>query len=349
MFTISVCMIVKNEEEVISRILSCVKKFADEIIIVDTGSTDSTISICKTFTKNIFHFEWCNDFSKARNFSFSKATKEYIMWLDADDFITQPNIQKILDLKKTNNPADCYMFKYVMGFIDNTPTFEFFRERLLKRSCNYKWCGFVHEAITPHGKIIYKDIEIEHRKIKTSEPKRNLKLYRDALTRGVKFNPREQYYYSRELYFNNYFKHAIIELKKYLKLGDTYEPNLTGAHLILAKCYIQTNQLNHAKQTLINSISNYLPTSEMCCLLASVFDMLNKSDMAILWYNIALITPKNADGFVQKDYYEYIPYVELCRLFYRIDYNKSKYYFLKAKALKPNSAEIIYNQQFFDN
>lgn len=83
-------MIVKDEEKVIARCLDSVKDLVDEIIIVDTGSTDKTKEIVSQYTNKIYDFEWCNDFSKARNFSFSKATKDYIMWLDADDVI-EPN------------------------------------------------------------------------------------------------------------------------------------------------------------------------------------------------------------------------------------------------------------------
>ena len=71
---ISVCLIVKDEELVIERCLCCVQKFADEIIVVDTGSKDRTKELAKKFTDKVFDFEWDDDFSKARNFSFSKAT-----------------------------------------------------------------------------------------------------------------------------------------------------------------------------------------------------------------------------------------------------------------------------------
>lgn len=95
MITLSLCMIVKDEEDVLRRCLDSVKEIVDEIIIVDTGSTDKTKLIASEFTDKIFDFKWCDDFSKARNFSFSKATKEYIIWLDADDVILEEDKLKI--------------------------------------------------------------------------------------------------------------------------------------------------------------------------------------------------------------------------------------------------------------
>ena len=76
MFTLSVCLIVKDEEEVLERCLNCVSQFADEIVVIDTGSKDKTVEIAKRFTNCVHSFQWENDFSKARNFSFSKATKD---------------------------------------------------------------------------------------------------------------------------------------------------------------------------------------------------------------------------------------------------------------------------------
>ncbi len=94
MITISLCMIVKNEEKVLARCLESVKDIVDEIIIVDTGSTDKTKEIAYRYTQNVYDFEWIHDFSAARNYSFSKATKDYQMWLDADDIITEENRKK---------------------------------------------------------------------------------------------------------------------------------------------------------------------------------------------------------------------------------------------------------------
>lgn len=84
---LSLCMIVKNEEKVLERCLNSVKNIVNEIIIVDTGSSDQSKDIAKLFTDKIYNFEWCDDFSKARNFAASKASNDWILVLDADEFL----------------------------------------------------------------------------------------------------------------------------------------------------------------------------------------------------------------------------------------------------------------------
>ena len=100
MITISVCMIVKNEERVLARCLDSLKGIADEIIIVDTGSTDKTKKIAAGYTEKIYDYKWENDFAAARNFSFSKATKQYIYQADADEVINEENRRKFMQLKE---------------------------------------------------------------------------------------------------------------------------------------------------------------------------------------------------------------------------------------------------------
>src|SRR5690554_6641792 len=100
MYKISLCMIVKNEEEVLAQCLDSVKDICDEIIIADTGSTDRTKEIAGKYTDKIYDFEWIDDFSAARNFAFSKATMDYILWLDADDVLLGEDQEKLKKLKK---------------------------------------------------------------------------------------------------------------------------------------------------------------------------------------------------------------------------------------------------------
>jgi glycosyltransferase involved in cell wall biosynthesis len=97
MFTLSVCMIVKDEEPVLARCLACARRFADEIIVVDTGSVDRTKEIAAGFTDRVYEYAWRDDFAAARNYSYSLANCDYIMWLDADDVVeAQPALPVLL-------------------------------------------------------------------------------------------------------------------------------------------------------------------------------------------------------------------------------------------------------------
>ena len=155
---ISVCMIVKNEEEVLARCLACVTSFADEIIVVDTGSTDKTKEIAAGFTDKLYDFAWCDDFSKARNYSFSKATQDFIMWLDADDVILQEDQEQLVELKQRLQPeVSIVMMKYHPAFDDKgNPTFSYYRERLMNRRMQHRWSGVIHEAVSYTHLDVYK-------------------------------------------------------------------------------------------------------------------------------------------------------------------------------------------------
>jgi len=98
-------MIVKNAQCTIERCLDSVRHIVDEMNIIDTGSTDRTKDIVQNYTSRIFDFPWCDHFANARNFSFQQATKEYILWLDADDIMTKENQHKLLLLKQSLYPT----------------------------------------------------------------------------------------------------------------------------------------------------------------------------------------------------------------------------------------------------
>lgn len=93
--TISLCMIVRNEAQNIELALKSASAFVDEIIIVDTGSTDNTPELCRKYTDKLYHFTWCDDFSAARNESLKYATKEWILVLDADEILEPLSAAKL--------------------------------------------------------------------------------------------------------------------------------------------------------------------------------------------------------------------------------------------------------------
>ena len=179
MITISLCMIVKNEEQVLARCLESVKDIVDEIVLVDTGSEDKTREIARKYTEKIYEFIWQDDFAAARNEAFAKATMDYCMWLDADDVLTKENQENLVELKENlDKDTDIVMMKYAVSEDeDGKPLFSYYRERLIRNGRGFRWEGRVHEAIVPSGKIVYSNIVISHRKVKLGDENRNLRIY----------------------------------------------------------------------------------------------------------------------------------------------------------------------------
>lgn len=352
----SLAMIVKNEQAVIDRCLKSVEGLFDEIIIVDTGSTDKTKELLTKYTSLIYDFEWVDDFSKARNFAFSKASGDYIMWLDADDVMPNKTRQKFINLKKqiANSLPDVVMMKYDIAFDTNgNASFSYYRERIIKNHAGFVWQDPVHEVIQPSGKIIYSKISVEHRPIKNKKATdRNLKIYQNLLKNGVKFSPRQQYYYSRELMFNGLYKQAITNLNEFLNMENAWLQNKISACIDLYKCYLCLGENLKAKQSLIKSFEFALPTAQACCLLADLFFKERNFNLAIFWYKCALNDKldETSGAFVEKQYYTTYPLLQLCVCYYKLgNIELSKKYNDKVAKFDNSNPYYLNNIKFFNS
>lgn len=352
MITISLCMIVKDEQDVIARCLESVKEIVDEIIIVDTGSHDKTVEIAAQYTKNIYHFDWIDDFAAARNFSFSKATKQYLLWLDADDVIQQNDKELFLKLKQTlSDTIDIVMMPYHTAFDqNNNATHSYYRERLLKRENNFKWLGAVHEAIPPKGNILYSNVAISHKKLHPSDPNRNIRIFEKLIAEGHTLEPRQQFYYARELYYHKRYHEAIKLFEQFLKEQKGWIENNISACIDLANCYKQINQQQYALLSLYRSFLYDVPRGEVCCEIGNIFLARKQYKTAIFWFQTAASQKPDiaTGGFFTTDCYDYIPYLQLCVCYDRLgDFKTAAMYNQKAKQCKPNDAAVLQNEIYF--
>lgn len=346
--TLSVCMIVKNEEETLARCLDCASKFADEIVIVDTGSADKTVEIARRYTEKVYFFEWRDDFSAARNYSLEMAKGDLLMWLDADDVISDENAEKILQLKQDAN-FDMAFLKYAAAFDNGKPSFVYYRERIFKRDKGYRFSGCVHEAVTPAGKIIYSDAVIEHRKQKSSDPVRNLRILQNRIIAGISLDERQKFYYGRELYFNGMFPEAAAVLENFLT-GDGWVENKVEACLNLYRIYAAMNRLEQAENALLRSFLFAEPTAEACCVLGELFILKNDVNSAIYWYKTAIAAGDKLrrGGFVNLDYCNFIPNLQLCMLYDRLGDKKTACKYNEAAGkYKPDNESYLYNKKYF--
>ena len=351
--TISLCMIVKNEEMNLARCLDSVADLVEEIIIVDTGSKDRTVEIASHYTTKVYSHPWKDDFSDARNYSFSKAAMDYCMWMDADDILEEREKDKFLKLKQSLTPdIDMVMMKYHTAFDEaGKPSFSYFRERWIRNCGLYRWIGAVHEVIPPKGRILYSDLGICHKKTGPGSPDRNLKIYQKLLAEGKQLEPRQQYYYGRELYYHEEYKEAVCVFEQFLLSEEGWIENKIEACAICARCYEKLGQEQAALLTLLRSMSFDLPRAELCCEIGKYFLEHESFYHAIYWYETALKIPKNeySGGFILPDCYDYIPLLQLCVCYDKLgDRQKAKEYNERAGVCKPYSKAYLYNKQYFE-
>ena len=353
MITISLCMILKDEEEVLDRCLSSVKGLVDEIIIVDTGSTDATKQIALQYTDQVFDFAWIDDFAAARNYAFSKANKEYCMWLDADDVIEEKDRLDFLTLKNTLTlDTDIVMMRYNTAFDDDgNPSFWYYRERIIRNDQSHPWQGAVHEVITPNGNLLYSDVAICHRKLGAGDPDRNLNIYRKLLAEGRILSAREQYYYSRELYYHQLYDDAIEAFGVFLSLPDGWMEDKIEACIMSSKCYMLTGKSDEALLMLFRSLLYDIPRAEVCCEIGDCFMKTGRFETAAFWFETALDCQMDyrKGGFILPDCYDYIPAIQLCVCYDKLgEVEKAKAYNDKAGEYKPNASAFLHNKKYFD-
>lgn len=348
---ISLCMIVRDEEQSLARCLSSVEGIADEIIIVDTGSTDRTKEIAKSFGAKVYDFKWVDDFAAARNYSFSKATKEFILWLDADDVIEEADREKFLLLKKMIPPhVDSVMMNYHLAFqSDGTPTFTVRRNRLVRRSRGFRWIGAVHEYLDVQGPRMNSDIAITHRKMKPYTD-RNLQIYRRKKEKGEPFDPRDMYYFANELRDHGHYDEAIAQYEAFLDTGLGWVEDRIAACYKLSDCYGAKKDKSAQFKALFRSLEFDRPRAEVCCRLGWLFLEDTKLPQAVFWYDLAtrLGNPPENGAMVERATWTWLPWLQLCVCYDRLgDREKAFECNEKARAIFPSHPAVQQNRAYF--
>ncbi|THE09243.1 glycosyltransferase [Bacillus timonensis] len=353
MVTISLCMIVKNEEEVLARCLETVKDIVDEINIVDTGSTDRTVEIAKQYTDRVFFFEWIGNFAAARNESFKYATKEYILYLDADDVLLEEDRKKFKELKETlDQSVDSVSMYYDAGTDEfGNVTLRYRRNRLVKREKNFVWKGDCHQYLEVYGKIINSDISVTHKKVKHSVG-RNLNIYQNKIDRGDKFSARDYFYYGNELRENGHYEKAIDAYDKNIALKEGWIEDKVYACINKADCYRFLGDLENELKSLFQSFEfSKTPRAETCSRIGYNFQIKREYNAAIYWYNLATqLHPDSAKwSFSYPAYYTWYPHLQMCVCYYNLgQLQKSYYHNEEAAKYRPQDPRILHNKKLLE-
>lgn len=350
--TLAVTMIVKNESAVLARALDGAKSIADEIIVVDTGSTDDTRDIARRYTDKVYGRDWNGDFSAARNFALSQVTTDYWLWLDADDIVPERTAKGIARIMKAIDGADIVMLPYIVSVNSaGKPDFSYYRERIVKNRSDYFWRGRVHEAIDLHGKIIYKPFPIFHGKPQNrSAGTRNLDIYNAMLADGDVLSPRELYYYARELFYNGHIQKAEREFAAFIAEPNGFYVNKIDACVLRARCLFSLGNKREARECAASAFVFGPPTAELCCLLGELYFDISDYRTSAFWYKTALAAKPDATSgeFVKTDFSTIVPLIWLAVCYVRLgDTDRAFAYHKRAAKISPTHPSVIANTEYF--
>lgn len=274
---LSVSMIVKNEESCLATCLRSVVG-ADELVVVDTGSTDRTREIAAEFGAKLFDFPWIDDFAAARNFSLSKCTGDFVLILDADEALEYGGIAKVRaaieragDFKtigvKCISASDHMKTVWkinrqgilvghseqLQGPIPTEHGNVHWQPRIFKRCPYVFWKGAIHNYLSvvednPSDVVIRYGYSEAHKK----DPDRSLRI----LMKVLEENPsavRETYYLAREYWYRRDYESAVKWYTDYLKRAQ-WAPEMADGWLMLARCLWQLQRGDEARDCCLQAI-----------------------------------------------------------------------------------------------
>jgi glycosyltransferase involved in cell wall biosynthesis len=272
--TVSLCLIVKNEEARLAACLRSAASLCDEVIVVDTGSTDRTKQIAAGFGARIIDFPWCDDFSRARNEALRQASSDWIFWLDADDRLDVENrekLERLLARLPEENVA--YIMRCVSLAADGRTVLSFVdHPRLFRKRSWVEWKYRVHEQILPSilrggARLQQVDIRIRHEgyqdpAVRRRKDERNLRLLRlDA----------EEYPEDHAVLFHlgmtlvvlGQAAKAIGPLRQSLTLAHPQDPTIRKTYALLTQAHRRLDQIDEALATCAEGRQRFADDTEL--------------------------------------------------------------------------------------
>lgn len=255
--SISLCMIVKNEEDSLYKCLTSVKGLVDEYIIVDTGSTDRTKEIASAFTDKIYTYHWDNNFSAARNYSIQHATGNWILVLDADEYVESKNFHELkIFLNEINYEGAVGIALPILNFVGSDGSAKIAESsaiRLFTRHKDFIYTRPIHEQlISLRGYFqkyqyqfpIYHTGYMDHVRISKNKSKRNLEIFSGMNT----LSPYDSYTMANEFFALDEYDSALSLYQKAF-VPSQYEKSWMG--ICLANMCICLIKLEHFHQAYV--------------------------------------------------------------------------------------------------
>lgn len=241
--SISACMIVKNEEKLLPQCLKSIKDYVDEIVIVDTGSTDNTVSIAESFGARIYHHPWEYNFSKHRNQSFSYARGDWILVIDADEELLPGSGEELREAVLAGNESDAIAVVVECAFDQGEARAQNNSIRIFRTRRGIQYEGRVHNYLIGVKKASCAPIHIFHHGYNLDKETRNRKFKRttELLKKEIvedPTNPRPHHFLGASYLSERMFREAAKEAMGAITL---YEKRNIRSHNYLWSLYIASS------------------------------------------------------------------------------------------------------------
>jgi glycosyltransferase involved in cell wall biosynthesis len=353
---ISLCMIVKNEEKVLARCLDSVKDVVDEIVVVDTGSTDRTKEIILNYLPQFYEFKWTDSFAEARNFAQSKATGEWILVMDADEYVYSENLKEVINELKVHEKSiealevKVFNFAGVYGerIMQNSSI------RIFKNCTDISYSRGIHEQVTKNNGnlnsiasdlIIYHSGYLSKTIIEKNKSERNGNLIEKEISQNG---------YTAFDYFNLGNEYGVLGktekalnayISAYQKKPDFRYSWVSFCIIQIINCLITLKKYNDALNVIQDAELIYENSPDFKCLKSNIYLLQNRNyDALEPLLEILDNNEEYSHCITSIDFKEYYPHQMLGSIYKQLrNHDKSVYHYVKALNVNQYCTKSLFN------
>ena len=347
-------MIVKNEEKFLAQCLKSIKDAVDEIIIVDTGSTDRTVEIAQSFGAKVYHHPWRNSFSEARNHSLSYATCDWILQIDADEALEQADIPLLHKLIQTNSYNAIYVAIY--SELSGGQSKHYYTRVFRRGKAHFD--GIVHNQLILNGTALPSEIRLYHYgyNLSTDEMQNKYKRTGDLLRQQLAEDPNNIFALANLVrnYRNEYNFDKVIELGED-GLNIPASPTDVDSrnqrlriYIDLAYALLNTNQINRAEEICRDAINENPDSLDILYVMGDILSRKGEFAEAINYFKKYLVIKDKENKnptvnlrIVDTYYYEHKAYNNIGECYNRLGL-PGKAELAYKKAIELNDKESLY-------
>jgi glycosyltransferase involved in cell wall biosynthesis len=288
---LSINIIVRDEEQYLPRLLRSIEGLrAQELVVVDTGSTDRTVEIAREAGARVISFPWNDSFADARNVALSHSTQDWVCWFDADDELAVGGVDLVRSLAVSGTPVNYHHFRLSYGLTMSAQL------RFWKRSTGNTWWPFLHERIWPNGPVQHHpEIVVHH----YDDERRPAKIQRniELLTKAIEREPINQYwrfYQMVTLAVAGRHSEALEQALVYLNLTNDADEHVgprNYARYLVAWCSLrlEPREPKKAMELCLQGVAVSPCVAEFWCLMGDIYLYYNRPFDAYQCYDVALL------------------------------------------------------------